>query len=63
MFYDYLLTAESEVELVWLRKMSPSSWILLANRAVLWLSVVSSVVGYANTTVCALANFLTSLVY
>ena len=63
MFYDYLLTAESEVELVWLRKMSSSSWILLANRAVLWLSVVSSVVGYVNTTVGALADFFMNWMY
>ena len=40
MIYDYLLTMGDEVELIWRRKMSTSSWIFITNRLVLIIFVV-----------------------
>ena len=51
MLYEYILTVDDELELVWRRRVSLSSWLLFANRATLLFVVVDWVVRNANTSV------------
>ena len=51
MLYDCLLTMEDELVLVWRRKMSPSSWIFLANRATVVINVFDLATTVISTTV------------
>ena len=51
MLYEYLLTFEDEVELLWRRKMNFSSWLFLANRAIIVIMIVYLALNFAGTTV------------
>ena len=51
MLYDWAVTAEDEVELIWKRKMSPSSWLFFANRAIPIVAAVQLAMMSANATV------------
>ena len=51
MLYEYILTVDDELELVWRRRISLSSWLLFANRFTLIFVVTAWVVRNANTSV------------
>ena len=53
MFYDQLLTVEDELDIIWRRQMSPSSWLFLANRFTLVIGVVEFVLTKIDPTVRA----------
>ena len=51
MLYEYVLTMEDEVELLWRRKMSTASWIFLLNRMVPVIMIMDQALTFAGASV------------
>ena len=51
LLFEYFLTLDDELDLIWRSNMSPSSWLFLANRVVFILFMVGTVTTYYNVTV------------
>ena len=49
--YEHLLTLEDELELIWRRKLKPSSWMFLMNRSVLVLGILDLLLASFGATV------------
>ena len=60
MLYEYLLTVEDELELIWNRRMSSASWIFFANRAMLGVLGTQLALRHSNVTVSTLVRFALS---
>ena len=62
MIYDCCLSVEDELTFVWRRKMSPSSWLFLANRLALIFAALEFGVGSASTAVGARQSIVSASV-
>ena len=51
MLYEYLLTFDDERELIWHGKMTASTWIFLANRIVMLVTILDTVLANAGPVV------------